>query len=146
LTPDPSKYVLDDGRVIDMNSAYRRLSDANLALSGGNLSALSGSRLKKKRPGGDPTSPGGSRLEKDYTPIDGEDVAEDSTDEDRHSSEDERPRGRKKNIPPETEKDHDPEAHILGMGRAKGPRTAQSLMAAAEKERKFASTKHIHLC
>ena len=32
--------------------------------------------------------------------------------------------------------ENDPESQTLGMGRAKGPRTALSLMAAAEEERK----------
>jgi hypothetical protein len=37
LLNGPSKFMLDSGVVVDMNSAYRRLSDANLALVGGSL-------------------------------------------------------------------------------------------------------------
>lgn len=137
LSPDPNKFVLNDGRVIDMNSAYRRLSDANLALSGGGLSTL-GSRGRKgsSREGSDPD---GGRLEKDYVPVDGEDTVESSDDEVR-SSDDEGARGRKgQGGGRDSEKEEQPRTEsqtTLGMGRAKGPRAAaQSLMAAAEEER-----------
>ncbi|RFU31647.1 hypothetical protein B7463_g4667, partial [Scytalidium lignicola] len=122
----PDQITLDDGRIIDLSNAYRRLSNANLALSGTSLSTLSekGRRVNSKDMGSDATA----RLEKDYTPMDGEDALEDSSD-DAHSS-DEENRGRKKEI-----RDIGPESTTLGMGRAKGPRTAQSLMAAAEEER-----------
>ncbi|TVY19902.1 Uncharacterized protein LARI1_G001572 [Lachnellula arida] len=129
-----SKFTLDDGRTIDMTSAYRRLSDANLALSGGRLSSLSG-KGRRRTNSGDAIDPlNGGRLEKDYT---GDDALADSSDEDEHSSDEERTRGRKKTVKRqngESSEDH-PEAKTLGMGRAKGPRTALSLMAAAEEER-----------
>jgi hypothetical protein len=130
LSPDPSKFVLDDGRVIDMNSAYRRLSDANLALSAGGLKAL-GKISRRRKNSGDAAA--GSRLEKDYTNIDGEGALADSSDEERDSSGSEGPRGRKTNTRAD---DDNPESQTLGMGRGKGPRTALSLMAAAEEERK----------
>jgi hypothetical protein len=77
---------------------------------------------------------GDGRLEKDYT---GGDEAEDSSDEEnRRSSDEERSRGRKKEKSEKT-RDDDPESHTVGMGRAKGPRTARSLMAAAEEEREL---------
>lgn len=135
LSPDPTKVVLDDGRVIDLNSAYRRLSDANLALSRGGLSSLSGKSSRRRTNSGDAIGPGGSRLEKDYTPIDGEDAVLDSSDED-YSDEEQR-RGRKKDSRSDSNENDNPESQTLGMGRGKGPRTAQSLMAAAEEERKF---------
>lgn len=133
LSPDSTKFVLDDGRVIDMNSAYRRLSDANLALSQGGLSSLSGKSSRRRTNSGTATGSAGSRLEKDYTPIDGDDALLDSSDED--DSDEEQRRGRKKDSRP-SPNENDPESQTLGMGRAKGPRTALSLMAAAEEERK----------
>ena len=135
LSPDPTKFTLADGRVIDMNSAYRRLSDANLALSGGGLSSLSEKGRRRRTNSGD-VDPDGARLEKDYTPLDGEDALLDSSDEDY--SDDERNRGRKKDGRDGEGggEDSDPESKTIGMGRAKGPRTALSLMAAAEEERK----------
>ena len=132
LSPDPTQYVTKDGRLIDMNNAYRRLSDANLAKSGGGLSSLSEKSRRRRTNSGDATIPedaGDGRLEKDYT---GEDALEDSSDEDARSSDDERNRGRKKEVKGENS---GPESQTIGMGRAKGPRTAQSLMAAAEEER-----------
>ena len=139
-SPDPNKVVLDDGRVIDKNSAYRRLSDANLARSQGGLSSLSKKSSRRRTYSGDATDPAGSRLEKDYTPIDGEEALLDSSDED-DSDEDQR-RGRKKDSRADLHENDNPESHTLGMGRAKGPRTARSLMAAAEEERKFWETRY----
>lgn len=138
LSPDTSKFVTNDGRTIDMNSAYRRLSDANLALSGGGLSSLSG-KGRRRTNSGDAVDPLNGRLEKDYTGIDGEDVLVDSSDEDDHSSDEEGIRGRRKTIKGQNEnlEEEHPESKTLGMGRAKGPRTAQSLMAAAEEERMY---------
>ncbi|KAF4635347.1 hypothetical protein G7Y89_g2751 [Cudoniella acicularis] len=134
------KFVLDDGRVIDMNSAYRRLSDANLALSSGGLSSLGG-KSRRRTNSGDAVGQGNSRLEKDYVPVDGEDALVDSSDED-HTS-DEESRGRKtlaQGYDGQLPDDH-PESTTLGMGRAKGPRTARSLMAAAEEERQEIASK-----
>jgi hypothetical protein len=132
-----SKFTLDDGTVIDMNSAYRRLSDANLARSRGGLSSLSHKGQRRRINSGDAMiseETGGERLEKEYT---GEDAFEDSSDEEGiRSSDDENNRGRRKEKGKE-DHDHHPESQTLGMGRAKGPRTAQSLMAAAEEERKL---------
>jgi nucleotide-binding universal stress UspA family protein len=74
-------------------------------------------------------------LEKDYTPRDGDDAVLDSSDED--DSDEEQRRGRKKSSRSDETENDNPESHTLGMGRAKGPRTAKSLMAAAEEERKL---------
>jgi len=131
VNPDPTKFVLRDGRVIDMNSAYRRFSDANLALSGGSLSVLSEKGRSRRRSNGDVLNPGDARLEKNYTALEGEEALMDSSEEDPVSSEEDRQRGRKK----PGQKGEPPESKTLGMGRAKGPRTSQSLMAAAEEER-----------
>ncbi|TAQ89575.1 hypothetical protein B7494_g2103 [Chlorociboria aeruginascens] len=130
---DPSKFVLDDGRVIDMTNAYRRLSDANLALSKGGLSGLSEKGRQRRAGSGGTVDSNGPRLEKDYSLVDGEEALDESSEEDVHSSDEERHRGRKKSS--RADLDDDPESKTIGMGRAKGPRTALSLMAAAEEER-----------
>lgn len=124
---------LDDGTMIDMNSAYRRLSDANLALSGGSLASLS--RSARGASGGKRSS-SNPRLEKDYTYHGGQGAVE-SSDEEPFSSEEEGVRGRRKGESEEEELgESDPEAKTLGMGKAKGPRKTLSLMAAAEEERR----------
>lgn len=96
---DPRKYVTDSGKAIDMNSAYRRLSDAALLRSGGSLAAL------PYRKGSDPTkgesvSPGGGvRLEKDYYADNDDDDAIESTDDEDDSdlgSGDDEARGRRR--------------------------------------------------
>ncbi|CAG8956419.1 hypothetical protein HYFRA_00003802 [Hymenoscyphus fraxineus] len=144
LSQDSNRFVLNDGRVIDMNSAYRRLSDANLALSGGNLSTLGNRRRKgSSRDGSDPD---GGRLEKDYVPVDGEDAV-DSSDDDEHTSDDEGTRGRKaqsRGRNREKAEHSRTESHTtIGMGRGKGPRgAAQSLMAAAEEEREAIASRY----
>ena len=134
LQPDLSKFTLNDGRVIDMKSAYKRLSDASLAQSGGGLSSLSEKVRRRRTNSGDAViseESSGGRLEKEYTE---DDALEDSSDEEQRSSDEEGGRGRTKEKNKEID-DHHPESQTLGMGRAKGPRTAQSLMAAAEEER-----------
>lgn len=119
--------VLDNGTHIDSNNAYRKLSDANLAHSKGGLSALA-ERGQRERVGSKTSvGPSGARLQKDYTAIEGEEY---SSDDDGSNSDEER-RGRKKIAG----KSGASENTTLGMGRAKGPRTALSLMAAAEEER-----------
>ena len=132
---DTSKFTLRDGRVLDMNSAYRRLSDGNLALSGGSLSTLSEKGRRGRQKSGDSIAEGDARLEKDYVPVEGHDVVADSSEEDEHTSDEDGHRGRKKG-----DKDAEgtnTESKPLGMGRAEGPRTPRSLLAAAEEERKY---------
>ena len=131
---DTSKFTLRDGRVLDMNSAYRRLSDGNLALSGGSLSMLSEKGRRGRQKSGDSIAEGDTRLEKDYVPVEGEDVVVDSSEEEEHTSDEDGHRGRKKG-----DKDTDgggKDSKSPGMGRAEGPRTPRSLLAAAEEERK----------
>lgn len=122
---DPSKYVTESGRSIDMNSAYRRLSDAALLRSGGSLASL------PSRKGSDPTRgetivPGGGvRLEKDYYADDDDDDAIESSDDD----------------------DSDLDSGDEGEGRGRRRRRStnntdikdklpKSLLAAAEEDRK----------
>jgi hypothetical protein len=129
----PGKFTLDSGAQVDMNSAYRRLSDANLALAGGSLAILSTKGRKQRTDYQDATFPGRGRLEKDWYPEDGS-IIESSEEEHSYSSDDEeRHRGRKNNGAGSVA--DGPESSTIGMGRAKGPRTALSLMAAAEEER-----------
>ena len=133
---DLSKFTLKDGRVLDMNNAYRRLSDGNLALAGGALAAALGRKTRGRRANsGDSITPNENRLQKDYTPMEGEDVIIDSSDDEVHSSDEDRQRGRKNGSSDAENKVM--ESKTLGMGRAKGPRTARSLMAAAEEERQY---------
>ncbi|MCJ1388388.1 hypothetical protein MMC18_001235 [Xylographa bjoerkii] len=157
LMPVPGKFVTPGGAVIDMNNAYRRLSDANLLKSGGHLSNIpilkgkEGTRVGS----GESLSPTGEvRLQKDYYRTSGSgDAAIESSDESDTTVDDDAwgltARGRKK----VTRKNRavgdakkDPNGKHLGsgpagMGRAGGPRTARSLLAAAEEERISVSAK-----
>ena len=111
---------------MDLQNAYRLLTDANLARSGGTLSELT----RRKR--SDDASNG--RLQKDYFSPDGDVLPEDSSDDDVHSSSDEeRERGRKaaRNFPDETAS-----VKSLGSDAGKEGRKSLSLLAAAEEERR----------
>lgn len=153
LMPTPGKFVTDGGKVIDMNNAYRRLSDANLLKSGGNLSSLptQNASARARLGSGETLSPTGElRLQKDYYNED--ERAVESSDEE-HSSDDDawgpgsdrgRRRSRKKKSAgsgdadnEESENDGALNTRQLGMGRSGGPRMAKSLLAAAEEERKY---------
>lgn len=131
LMPNPNQYVTDSGKVVDMNSAYRRLSDGAMLRSGGTLSTL------PIRKGSDPTkgvedAPGGGvRLTKDE--YDGDERAVESSDDDDDddssgSSDGEGWGGRKRRGRRRT-RDDDGEKH----GSEK--KTPKSLLAAAEAER-----------
>ncbi|MCJ1314490.1 hypothetical protein MMC25_008172 [Agyrium rufum] len=146
--PSPGKFVTDGGKVIDMSSAYRRLSDANLLKSGGNLARLAtqDASARARLGSGESLSPSGEvRMQKDYY-IDDENSegAVESSDEDRTSDEDAwgtpGVRGRRRRRKGgDAEADDDAGDGVrsgpLGMGNAAGPRTSRSLMAAAEEER-----------
>ncbi|KAF4781308.1 universal stress protein family [Colletotrichum scovillei] len=125
----PGTAILDDGRVVDISTAYRKLSDANLAFSGGGLSGLAG----RKKSSADDAGLG--RLTKDYLSPDGEEL-EDSSDDDAHSSSDEEnERGRKM-----SPRDEESNAKS-GSSADKGDRKTLSLLAAAEEERLAVSSK-----
>lgn len=128
--PRSNKLVMDSGLTVDKDSAYRRLSDANLALHGGSFSGLA----SKARRRTDSDDKRGQRLQKDYTFTGGE-VPMESSDEEATSDE-ELPRGRRNGKRHDKDEGH-PESKTIGMGRTPGPRTARSLMAAAEEERKY---------
>ncbi|KAK8053573.1 universal stress protein [Apiospora saccharicola] len=110
--------VLDkDGQAIDMNLAYRRLSDANLAYGGSNLSSYARKKTEAESHG---------RLAKTNMSPYGEVLTDDDSDDDGpHSSdeEDEDERGRKLTTRAERN------------GKDEG-KSAKSLLAAAEDERK----------
>ncbi|KAH6700798.1 hypothetical protein VD0002_g8928 [Verticillium dahliae] len=126
----PGTAVLDDGRVVDISNAYRKLSDANLAFSAGSLSGLA----HRKSNASDNAKNG--RLAKDYLSPDGEDL-EDSSDEEPNndSSDDEGARGRK--LLPES---RDAKAKTTPAAAAGPQRQTRSLLAAAEEERIEVST------
>ena len=151
LMPSPGKFVTDAGKVIDMNNAYRRLSDANLLKSGGNLSSLPARAGERARLGsGETLSPTGEiRLAKDYYEDDEDgEAAIESSDEDRSSDEDawgpgslrgRRKSRRKKGVGGGEADNEDSENENRGpdgLQKRKGPKMAHSLLAAAEEERK----------
>jgi len=125
-TASPSaRAMLDEGGQVDLQNAYRLLTDANLARSGGSLSELT--RRKKS----DDAANG--RLQKDYLSPDGDVLPEDSSDDEAHTSSDEEDdRGRKaaRNFPEET-------ASVMSLGSDGGRegRKSLSMLAAAEEER-----------
>jgi len=121
-----ARAALGEPLDIDINNAYRRLSDAALARSGGSLSTFG------RRKGSDKGA-GDGRLNKDYLTPEGE-LIEDSSEENASSSEDERERGRK---PARTFGKANPKGTSGGSNSPETPRTARSLLAAAEEERTF---------
>ncbi|KAI9716672.1 MAG: hypothetical protein M1812_005210 [Candelaria pacifica] len=149
--PTPGKFVGEGGTVVDLNSAYRRLSNAALARSGGSLSALpvrTGPQHIRADSGEVLSPSGGVRLQKDYYDDAGDlERAVESSDEDNDESGGERSvsenhrgrrKGRRKGLGGTAADldDSDDSSFIPGsMGSARGPRQAQSLMAAAEEER-----------
>ncbi|KAI0203589.1 hypothetical protein F4808DRAFT_24749 [Astrocystis sublimbata] len=114
--PQAHTLMLDSGEIVDMNSAYRRLSDANLAFGGSNLASLA----RKKRDDSD----GYGRIAKDNLSPYGELLPDESEDE-PNSSDEENERGRKLTTRAE-----------LGDDRAMSKGTAKSLLAAVDDERK----------
>jgi hypothetical protein len=122
----PGKALLKDGQVMDLNSAYRKLSDANLMHSSGSLAQLP---MRKKH-----GEAGEGRLVKDYVSPDGEQL--DSSEEEEEESSDDEDRGRKKSP---RSLIHDTESNgreATASGPQPGGRQALSLLAAAEQERK----------
>ncbi|CAJ2504812.1 Uu.00g122060.m01.CDS01 [Anthostomella pinea] len=113
--------MLDNGQVVDMNNAYRRLSDANLLYGGSNLSSLA-----RKKPD---YSDGHGRIQKDNLSPYGELLSDESDDDAPNSSDEENDRGRK--LTTRAESSH------------KGTSAdgfAKSLLASIEDERKHVSS------
>ncbi|TKA79956.1 hypothetical protein B0A49_02174 [Cryomyces minteri] len=141
LQKTPGMYVSGSGKTIDINNAYRRMSDAAFMRSGGSLSSL------PTRKGSDPAkgemeAPGGGvRLQKDYYADEGEEDAVESSDEGDYegdtsgaesNSTEKRGRGRTPlrrttDGGPGSEESASPAGHL---------RTPKSLLAAAEEDRK----------
>lgn len=126
LSPAGRAFV-EETYGVDMSNAYRRLSDANLLRSGGSLAEIG---RKKKFD----DNPDGGRLAKDYLTPDGDDLYDDSSDDQDDSNAEEGERGRKAarnfdGLSPDSDK---------AGAKADKDRTALSLLAAAEEERKDA--------
>ncbi|WEW57246.1 hypothetical protein PRK78_002711 [Emydomyces testavorans] len=140
-----SKLVTDSGKVINMDHAYRRLSNAALSRAGGTLASYPGQATHKHVDGVDGAADGDIRLQTDYysdTPEGGcsEDYSSEEDVEDTSSGEysfkSEIHRGRRR-----TRKKTDAEGTAEGGTRSEERRKAQSLLAAAEEERaKISST------
>jgi hypothetical protein len=122
------RAVLNDPDILDYNNAYRRLSDAALARSGGSLSELG--RRKSAN-----YMAGTGRLAKDYLGPDGELLVEDSSEDHESSSEDEAQRGRKSARSVDNLKAPESSGSAESQKQA-----AKSLLAAAEEEREWRAT------
>ncbi|KAF2110588.1 hypothetical protein BDV96DRAFT_650702 [Lophiotrema nucula] len=132
LMKTPGKFVTDSGKIVDMSSAYRRLSDGALLRSGGSLSAL------PNRKGSDPAkgealAPGGGvRLATDDFGDD-EEAVESSEDYDSEASSDDGIRGKRRG---RRRTRHDDSTQKHGIMK----KIPKSLLAAAEDERKEVSS------
>ncbi|PGH08726.1 hypothetical protein AJ79_05917 [Helicocarpus griseus UAMH5409] len=138
--PVPGKFVTDTGKIINLDQAYRRLSNAALSRSGGTLSRFQKSTSRER--GEDALSDSDTRLQKDYYSGDDGFSGENSSDDDDYSSGEEdwnaemqrgRRRSRKKS-------DSDPVSDENGGGKSSGSQKVRSLLAAAEEERKNVSS------
>lgn len=119
------RAVLTGNQTFDLSNAYRRLSDARLAISGGSLSELP----SRKR---SDDLAGSGRLAKSYLSPDGDLLPDDSSDDDGASSSDEEGhRGRKA-----ARTFDNGETGSTASQSPQNTRTAKSLLAAAEEERK----------
>ena len=126
LLGDPGKYVSETGKVIDLNSAWRKLSDAHLLKAGSSLSKTSADDhvARARLNSGEVLSPTGElRLQKDYD----EDAVE-SSDDDNKTSDEEAWGSRGRRL--DRLKDG-----LDSGGQNLAPEGARSLLAAAEEER-----------
>lgn len=126
-----NKLITDKGKVIDMDSAYKHLSDAALSKLPG--STKPGSRRGSIDGGGSTTSAGDERLEKDMYDSENNPLSETSDeeefDDDSSSSDGESIRGRKASIevlPPSEERSS--EASSQGETKTGNDNTAQQGM------------------
>ncbi|KAI1141702.1 hypothetical protein F5Y05DRAFT_270842 [Hypoxylon sp. FL0543] len=110
--------TLNNGQILDKNTAYRKLSDANLLYGGSSLASLARKRQD---------SEGHGRLEKDNLSPYGELLPDESDDDVANSSDEEMHRGRKLTPRGESQDNVSPD------GRETSPK---SLLAAIEDERK----------
>ena len=137
-SPNPGSgantYVTGSGKVIDMDKAYRKLSNR----SGNSFSTVNSGESDEI-----------ARVQKDPIADDGDEGALESSEEEDEPSTDEedwkseasrgRRRSRRKKGSMGSEGDGDENEgaseSMLGMGKAQGPRQVKSLLAAAEEER-----------
>ncbi|OTA61557.1 hypothetical protein K449DRAFT_64160 [Hypoxylon sp. EC38] len=110
--------TLSNGQILDKNTAYRKLSDANLIYGGSSLASLA-----RKRQDSD----GHGRLEKDNLSPYGELLPDESDDDVANSSDEELHRGRKLTTRAESQDEESPDG---------GDASPKSLLAAIENERK----------
>ena len=141
--PMPGKFVSESGKVIDLNNAYRKLSDANLIKSGSSLSA---SASRARLDSGTTLSPSGElRLQKDVYDDDEIEGAIESSDEAKTSDEEawgDRGRRRRRwkkgagGVESEDSDEDGDKGSSKEQSKKKPTRVAQSLLHAAEDERK----------
>ncbi|KAJ9198921.1 hypothetical protein DTO166G4_3739 [Paecilomyces variotii] len=136
LAPPTGKLVTDNGKLIDMDRAYTRLSDTALAGSSGSLSNLARGSVESVSEDGD------VRLEKDY--IEGgengsgtidtseEEIDDTSSGEDDPGTHRGRRRSRKKLTDSSTASEH---SEGEGNGVVAGSAEPKTLLEAAEEER-----------
>ncbi|KAI1074780.1 hypothetical protein F5B20DRAFT_426213 [Whalleya microplaca] len=120
-TQSQSTYMLNNGQILDVNNAYRKLSDANLIYGGSSLASLARKRTE---------SDGHGRIEKDNLSPYGELLPDESDEDVVNSSDEENHRGRKLTTRAE--------AHSNESSTDKD-KSAKSLLAAVEDERKHVS-------
>ncbi|KAF3054964.1 hypothetical protein GL218_07366 [Daldinia childiae] len=113
--------MMTNGQVLDMNNAYRKLSDANLLYGGSNLASLARKRQE---------SEGHGRIEKDNLSPYGELLPDESDDDIGNSSDEEMQRGRK--LTPRAESQDSEDGN-----------TAKSLLAAIEDERESMNIRYV---
>jgi hypothetical protein len=121
----PSTYVSDSGKVINLDQAYRRLSDQALLKSGGRLAELPTKKTVNVQRGEELAPDGGVRLTKDYD----EDDALDTSDEEDEAGSSGDERWREQRGRARARKGSE-------LEEASSPRQVKSLLAAAEEERK----------
>jgi hypothetical protein len=124
LMTSPNIYISDSGKVIDMTSAYRRLSDGAMLQSRGALSGLPTRKGSDPARGEELAPDGGVRLTKDYNHEGAVESSDDSSDSSDEGWSSDRRRGRVRTRSNDTE----------GEAEVRAPK---SLMAAAEDERKL---------
>ncbi|OAX77665.1 hypothetical protein ACJ72_08033 [Emergomyces africanus] len=138
--PTPGTFVTDTGKVINLDLAYRRLSNAALSRSGGSLSKFQKSSTSRERGEDAVSESGDSRLQEDFysgdEALSGEYTSDDDNDDSSSGEEDwnaEMQRGRRR-----SRKKSDSEEN--GVSKSGGPQKVRSLLAAADEERKKVSS------
>ena len=136
-TMPSNAYVTDSGKVVDMDKAYRKLSNrshgSNSFSTDNSAESVEGGRVHEDPVEGEDSEGAVESSEEDgELSTDDEEVSPDSARGRRRS------RRKKGSIGSDGDTDEKEGASgsTLGMGQAKGPRQIKSLMAAAEDERK----------